>query len=186
MTRARRGVTIPPVESCRLRVLEKALSYRGVTEEPPGSNLGPKSGPHAHVIEAWQRWANGLTGYPWCAAFLCGMVRSACGLIVPTPKRASVGFLEDWAEQVGELLKPGTRPRRGDWIVYRFDADDWPDHIGAVLRVGGVRHWKGGYWFGTARTIEGNTGNAVRVKYRSVRRARFIRIDAKKLEPVAD
>ena len=117
------------MEACRLRALEAARTYLGVREEPAGSNLGPKSGPNAHAIERWQRWANGLTGYPWCAAFLCGMVREACGLVVPTPKRASVGFLEAWAREVGSLLKPGTRPRRGDWIVYRWDSDDWPDGL---------------------------------------------------------
>src|SRR5574341_760686 len=152
----RRGVQA----SCRLRVLGRAMRYRGVREHPPGSNRGPE-------IDRWCRWANGLTGYPWCAAFMCGMVREACGLVVPTPKRASVGFLEAWAAEVGGLLKPVTRPRRGDWIVYRWDADDWPDHIGAVLRVIGVRKWRGGYFFGTVRTIEGNVDDAVRVKYRS-------------------
>ncbi len=164
-------------------MLEHAARYLGVTEEPAGSNLGPRSGEHAHVIEKWQRQANGLTGYPWCAAFLCGMVREACRLVVPTPKRASVGYLEVWAREVGSLLKPGTRPRRGDWIVYRWDSDDWPDHIGAVERVVSVS-WRGSYAFGTVRTLEGNADNAVRRKYRSVRRARFVRIDAKKLSPV--
>jgi len=164
------------VKPCRLRVLDRATRYLGVSEDPPGSNRGPD-------IERWQRWANGLTGYPWCAAFLCAMVREACGLIVPTPKRASVGFLEAWAEEVGSLLKPGTRPRRGDWICYRWDSDDWPDHIGAVLRVVGIRKWRGGYFVGTVRTIEGNVDDAVRVKYRSVRRVKFIRLDAAKLTP---
>jgi len=164
------------VKPCRIRALEHARRYVGVREQPHGSNTGPH-------IERWQKWATGTTGYPWCAAFLCGMVREACGLVVPTPKRASVGFLEDWAGEVGSLLKPGTRPRPGDWICYRFDADDWPDHIGGVLRVVGARKWRGGYFFGTVRTIEGNVGDAVRVKYRSVRRVKFIRIDAAKLEP---
>lgn len=170
------------MEPCRIRALERATHYIGVTESPPGSNLGPSSGPNAHVIEKWQRWANGLTGYPWCAAFLCGMVREACHLVVPTPRRASVGFLEAWAKEVGSLLEPGTRPRRGDWIVYRWDAGDWPDHIGAVERVVAYS-WRGTYVFGTVRTIEGNVDSAVRRKYRSVRRARFVRIDAQKLTP---
>ena len=105
-----------------------------------------------------------------------------CGLVVPTPKRASVGFLEDWAEEVGELLKPGVRPRRGDWVCYRFDADDWPDHIGAIERVLSVK-WRKGAFVGTVRTIEGNTSNAVMRKWRRIDRARFIRIDGKKLAP---
>lgn len=161
---------------CRIRAMRRARRYVGVTEHPLGSNRGPH-------IDRWCRWANGQTGYPWCAAFLCGMVREACHLVVPTPRRASVGFLEAWAKEVGSLLKPGTRPRRGDWIVYRWDADDWPDHIGAVTRVVAIS-WFGSYAFGTVRTIEGNVDNGVRRKYRSVRRARFVRIDAKKLEPV--
>jgi hypothetical protein len=168
----------PDRRACRLKALDKAMTYRGVSEQPPGSNRGPD-------IERWQRWANGLTGYPWCAAFLCGMVREACGLIVPEPRAASVGFLEAWARKVGSLLEPGTRPRRGDWLCYRWDADDWPDHIGAVIRIIGLRKWRGGYFFGTVRTIEGNVDSAVRVKYRSVRRVKFIRIDGKKLKPVA-
>jgi hypothetical protein len=112
------------------------------------------------------------------------MVREACGLVVPTPRRASVGFLEAWAREVGSLLAPGTRPRRGDWICYRWDSDDWPDHIGVVERNVSLR-WRGSYAFGTVRTIEGNVDDAVRRKYRSVRRARFIRIDARKLEPAS-
>ena len=91
--------------------------------------------------------------------------------------------LEAWALEVGSLLKPGTRPRRGDWIVYRWGADDWPDHIGVVSRVVSIT-WRGSYAFGTVRTIEGNVDDAVRRKYRTVRRARFVRIDAKKLTPV--
>lgn len=171
--------------------MQHSRRYVGVREEPPGSNLGPRSGEHAHVIEKWQRWANGLIGYPWCSAFCCGMVREACGLRVPEPRQASVGFLEAWARGVGSLLKPGTRVRRGDWIVYRFDSDDWPDHIGIVTHVLAIG-WAGRYAFGRVRTIEGNTsagndanGGQVQVRYRDIRRARFIRIDAKKLRPVA-
>lgn len=169
-------------QPCRVRALSKARTYVGVHERPAGSNRGPE-------IDRWCRWANGLVGYPWCAAFACGMVREACGLIVPTPKRASVGFLEAWAAEVGSVLKAGTRPRRGDWICYRFDSDNWPDHIGLVDRVLAVE-WDGRWFTGAVRTIEGNTaagddanGGQVQVRYRSNVRAAFIRLDAKKLKP---
>lgn len=171
------------MKPCRIRALGKAREYVGVKEHPPGSNRGPD-------IDRWCKWANGQVGYPWCAAFACGMVREACELIVPDPRRASVGFLEAWAEKVGSLLKPGTRPRRGDWICYRFDSDDWPDHIGIVLRVYAIG-WAGRYAYGRVRTIEGNTsagddanGGQVQIRYRDVRRVKFIRLDAKKLAPV--
>ncbi len=166
---------------CRIRALERARTYVGVKEQPPGSNRGKH-------IDRWCRWANGLVGYPWCAAFTCGMVREACGRIVPEPRRASVGFLEAWARDVGSLVRPGTRPRRGDWIIYRFDTDDWPDHIGIVDRVFAIG-WRGSYAWGRARAIEGNTsgsddanGGQVQIRWRSISRARFVRIDAQKLE----
>jgi hypothetical protein len=139
------------VTPCRIRALDKAATYVGVKEQPAGSNRGPN-------IDRWCKWANGLTGYPWCAAFACGMVREACGLIVPTPKR---------------------------------DNDSWPDHIGLVTKVVEI-DWQGRYFTGAVKTIEGNTsagddanGGQVQVRYRANVRAAFIRIDAKKLKPVA-
>lgn len=177
------------MKACRLRALERAKRYVGVRENPAGSNSdrgrGVRgSGPN---IDRWCRWANGLVGYPWCAAFACGMIREACGLVVPEPRRASVGFLEAWAADVGSLLKPGTRPRTGDWIIYRFDSDDWPDHIGLVDRVF-VISWRGRFAIGRVRTIEGNTsagddanGGQVQVRWRKISRAKFVRINALKL-----
>lgn len=164
------------MEPCRLRALERSARYLGVHEEPPGSNRG-------RDIDRWCLWANGVLGEAWCAAFACGMIREACGLIVPTPNRAGVEYLRRWAEASGELLKPGTRPRRGDWILYDWNADRWYDHIGIVERVLAVR-WSGGRFVGTVRTIEGNTGDAVRRKWRTCSNVAFVRVDAAKLEPV--
>jgi CHAP domain-containing protein len=164
----------------RVKALAQAKLYVGVKEHPAGSNRG------AH-IDRWERWANGITGYPWCAAFVCGMVREVSGLIVPEPRRASVGFLEQWAAGIGELLKPATLPRPGDLVCYRFDSDDWPDHIGFVDKALAAT-WRGSYFYGSIRAIEGNTsaeddanGGEVEVRYRSGVRMRFIRLDAKKL-----
>lgn len=165
----------------RVQALEQARLYVGVREQPSGSNRGPH-------IDRWCRWANGLVGYPWCAAFVCGMYREACGLIVPEPRRASVGFLQAWANEVGALLPAGKRPARGDLVCYRFDSDNWPDHIGIVDRC---PRW--GRYRGYVRTIEGNTsagndanGGQVQVRYReiAVSRVRFIRLDRTKLRRV--
>lgn len=170
------------VKPCRVRARNQARKYIGVKEHPAGSNRGPH-------IDRWCLWANGLVGYPWCSAFACGMVREACGLIVPEPKRASVGFFEAWAKDVGSLT---LRPRAGDLACYRFDDDNWPDHIGFVDKVfesdwevdGDYR-----YFVGSIRAIEGNTsagndanGGQVQVRFRSDVRTRFIRLDAKKLK----
>jgi len=168
---------------CRERVRLRARTYEGVKEHPPGSNRGKH-------IDRWCRWAAGVTGYAWCAAFVCGMVREACGLIVPEPRRASVGFLEAWAKRIGKLLKPGVRPIPGDLVCYRFDPDDWPDHVGIVDKVLAVR-WRKGAFLGAIRTIEGNTsgsddanGGQVQIRFRSALRCSFIRLDAQKLQPV--
>lgn len=168
----------------RAEIVAHARRYIGVREEPAGSNTGPRSGPHKGVIDKWCVWANGLTGYPWCAAFVCGVIREKTGLIVPEPRRAAVGFFEAWARRIGRIVE---RPFRGDIVTYRFDSDDWPDHIGFVDRVLAVR-WLGGKFVGTIRTIEGNTsagndanGGQVQVRYRSARRCKFIRLDPKSL-----
>ncbi len=167
------------VRPVRIWALEQARLYVGVKEHPAGSNRGPH-------IDRWERWANGIVGYPWCAAFVNGMYVESAKLVLPPPKRASVGFLEEWAQSVGAVLKVGVRPAKGDLVCYRFDADNWPDHIGIV---DSVVSWKRGVG-GTLKTIEGNTaagndanGGQVQVRYRTVSasRVRFIRVDRKKL-----
>lgn len=164
----------------RAKIVDHAKIYVGVHEEPAGSNLGPQHPPYPHIIEKWQKWANGLTGYPWCSAFVCGMIREVTGLAVPEPRKASVGFLEKWAESLGLLV---TRPLRGDIVCYRFNSDNWPDHVGFVDKVLAVK-WLGGSFAGTIRTVEGNTsagndanGGAVQIRYRSASRCKFIRLN---------
>lgn len=158
----------------RLGALERAKSYLGVKEHPPGSNHGPQ-------IDRWCKWANGIPGgYPWCAAFACGMFHEV-GHPIKYPKQASVGFLESWAKQNGYMVK---RPFKGDLVCYRFDADNWPDHMGFVEKVLAVK-WFGGKFVGTIKTIEGNTsagndanGGQVQRRYRSASRCTFIRVGA--------
>jgi len=164
----------------RVKALAQAKLYIGVKEHPSGSNRGPH-------IDRWEHWANGQTGYPWCSAFACGMFREVAGLVVPDPRRASVGFLEAWAKEVGDLVPPGVRPRSGDLVCYRFDADNWPDHIGFVDKV---IEW-GDELDYSIRTVEGNTsagndanGGQVQIRYRDGIRCRFVRIEARNLEPL--
>jgi hypothetical protein len=169
----------------RAGIVDYAKKYVGVKEEPPGSNTGPRTPPFAHVIEKWQKWCNGMTGYPWCSAFVCGMIREGGNRIVPEPRAAGVGFFEEWAIEHGALVK---RPLKGDVVTYRFDSDNWPDHIGLIDRVIAVR-WIGGKFAGTIRTIEGNTsagnnanGGQVQIRYRSAYRCKFLRLTPDELE----
>lgn len=171
---------MPAPKPYRLRALLRAKKFVGVKERPAGSNRGPLV-TIDHItggIDVWCRRANGLVGYPWCAAFVCAMFGDI-GYPISYPKRASVGFLMAWAAEQGFEV---ARPLRGDLICYHFDSDNWLDHIGFVDRVLAVR-WRGKAFAGYIRTVEGNTasgndanGGQVQIRYRWVSRCRFIRI----------
>lgn len=164
-----------------VRLVERAKVFVGVKEQPPGSNHGPYDIDKRGGIDSWCYRANGIRGgYPWCAAFVCAMSED-CGYKIPEPRRASVGFLEAWAASVGKLVR---RPLRGDLICYRFDVDNWPDHIGIIDRVISLRWSRSGDFIGVVRTIEGNTargndadGGQVQVRWRRCSgREKFIRL----------
>ena len=73
---------------------------------------------------------------------------------------ASVGNFEAWAEQSSEAMLV-RRPFAGDLVCYRWDKDDWPDHVGIVEKVEALpRPLKGRPWY-FVRTIEGNTSPGI-------------------------
>ena len=177
---------MPQVKASRigLAALEYGLAFVGVKEQPANSNHGPtvwrrdaKGRSRRGGIDYWCFRANGIRGgYPWCAAFATGCFREA-GRVIGDARRASVGFFEAWASQHGYLVK---RPYRGDLVCYRFDSDDWPDHIGIVERVLALPG--GGKPF-LIRVLEGNTsygdnanGGKVMLRTRLAYRCRFVRI----------
>lgn len=138
-----------------------ALSQEGVHEEGQ-NNWGPK---------VQEYLASAGIKYPaaWCMAFVHWCFGRA-GLNLNHINPASVGFFADWGAKMGYLVYD---PEPGDNICFNFDADDWPDHVGFVVRkVGPV-----------VQTIEGNTGSvkfggrdAVEKKLRSTSRCLFIRV----------
>lgn len=132
------------MKNCRLRALDYARAEIGVCEKPPRSNSGPR-------VNQYLRSAGLGPGYPWCMAFV-----HFCYLKAGTKLGgyASVGKFEEWAQEHRHPVV--ARPFKGDLICYRFDSDDWPDHVGIVERVLALR-WKGGRFVGWVRTIEGNT-----------------------------
>jgi hypothetical protein len=165
-----------------LRALKRAHVFVGFKEHPAGSNHGPYDKNLKGGIDDWCYRANGIKGgYPWCSAFTCAMFEDA-GRKITAPLKASVGYLEKWAGEHGYLVK---RPFAGDIVCYRFDSDNWPDHVGIVDKVLAVK-WFGGKFVGTIRTVEGNTsagndanGGQVQIRYRSAARCTFIRIPDK-------
>lgn len=167
-----------------LAALEYGLAFLGVKEQPAGSNHGPtvhrrdkRGRTRVGGIDYWCERANSIRGgYPWCAAFATGCFEAA-GRKIGDARRASVGFFEEWARQHGYLV---ARPFRGDLVCYRFDRDDWPDHIGIVERVLSLP--RGGRPF-LIRVLEGNTsygndanGGKVMLRTRLAARCRFVRI----------
>lgn len=146
----------------REKALQIAIGELGVTEVPRGSNSGPR-------VNQYLASAGLGPGYPWCMAFLNWCFRQA-GLDLEHPNEASVGFFEAWASDKGYLVGV---PMRGDVICYRFDSDNWPDHVGIVERV----------YPGSVDAIEGNTavgndanGGMVMRRGRGLSRAKFARI----------
>lgn len=148
----------------RERALRIAQTQVGVKEDPPGSNWGPK-------VRRYLAAAGIKVPAPWCAAFVTWCYAQA-GKKLTFPNRASVGFFEDWAKKEGFLV---TKPQRGDLVVYRWDDDDWPDHIGFIEKVTAIK-WNSKEFAGRATTIEGNWDNQVKRGTRWFKRARFIRI----------
>jgi hypothetical protein len=166
----------------------KALTYGrlflGVKEHPAGSNHGPdvyrrdkKGRKWKGGIDYWCYKANGIRGgYPWCSAFAAYCFEIA-GRKIGDARRASVGFLEAWGAARGYEVK---RPYRGDLVCYKFDSDNWPDHIGIVDKV--IALPRGGRPF-FIRALEGNTsagndanGGQVQLRYRWASRCKFVRI----------
>jgi hypothetical protein len=166
-----------------VRLVDRAKQFVGVKEHPAGTNRGPYNAKLKGGIDDWCKRAAGVVGYPWCAAFACAMAED-CGYRIPEPRRASVGYLEAWASRVGKLVD---RPLKGDLVCYRFDSDNWPDHIGIIDKVLAVR-WRGTRFVGCVRTVEGNTsagnnanGGQVQIRYRWLDgRCRFVRLVPRK------
>ncbi len=119
-----------------------------VTEEVDGTNCGPRVNEYkaATVLPSAESW-------PWCAAFVCWVVREAMKAIgLPEtagfrrPTTAGAWAFINWSlAQDGTtktLRDPGDDIRPGDIVVFRFS------HIGIAVELP-----EGGY----VGTIEGNT-----------------------------
>jgi hypothetical protein len=147
----------------RLRALERAQRYIGVGEDPPGSNDGLK-------VRAWLHEAGAPAPNPWCAAFDYSM-KTAEGSQSVRKIQYPASVLS-WVEAADAHGWRMPRPYRGDDVAYSWHGHDpHPnDHIGIVEKVLALPRprlnglsWK--YWI---RTVEGNTGDAVRRRWRWV------------------
>ena len=115
--------------------------------------VGVKEKPTNDVIyntDYYGTQVNG-SGYPWCAAFIWDVFRMAghSELFLNGGKSAYCPYIEGWAKQNGRWVTDGYV--RGDLLLYDWDGDRVPDHIGFCLR------WDGD----TGVVIEGNCNDQV-------------------------
>lgn len=153
-------IPVGPTSALGLRLCDIAAGEVGTKE------VGENGGPRIREYQAATWLAPGA--WPWCAAFICWLLKKAAALPFEAPRTAGAWDFERWArEQASKgvrLLKPRQSIQRGDIVIFTFS------HIG--LCVGGERA-------GIINTIEGNTdagggreGDGVYAKTREVRLVR--------------
>ena len=133
-------------------IAEKMVSLAreeiGVSEVD-GSNCGPRVDEYKAAT-----WLDADKGWPWCAAFICWLVREAIegeDVKFKRPRTAGAWDFENWATQQStngvELRKPTNEDiKTGDIVVFTFS------HIGLAVKDADSS--------GYVVTIEGNTNGA--------------------------
>jgi len=128
------------------KIVELAAKEVGIREVPVNSNRGKR-------VQQYQAatWLEG-TGWPWCAAFICWLVREALPSANPPkgfkrPETAGAWDFENWATKMAgkgvERFEAGSKPiRPGDILVFTFS------HIGLAEKAESR---------GSVQTIEGNS-----------------------------
>lgn len=105
--------------------------------------------------EKFWRWY-GFNGHVhWCACF-ASYIAAECGCIQSgiCPKDAGVGGWVSFYKKQHRWARGDYIPHSGDFIIFDWEGDGVPDHIGIVESCDGK----------TVYTIEGNSGNACKRK----------------------
>lgn len=128
----------------RQAALRAAVSQIGVSENPAGSNDGPK----VHVYES----TTGAYGQPWCGSFQTWCWREA-GVAL---SGFNTAYCPSWvaaahAGQHGLRVVSHSEAEAGDLALYDWQRDGVSDHIGIVESVQAGGH----------TAIEGNTSTTV-------------------------
>lgn len=118
----------------------------GTRENPMGSNnIKYNTDYYGHEVSGDK--------YPWCCVFIWWVFRK-CGLIMRFcngNKTAYCPFVVTWAKSHNQWVTSGYQ--LGDILLYDWDGDGRADHIGWCTGVAG----------GYAKSIEGNSSDAVRL-----------------------
>src|SRR3954452_23699124 len=146
----------------RIVTLARKELAKGVREVPDGSTRAP-------AIRRYETATRGaMFGAPWCAYFVSYVARRAGAPIGPGGSGLGyVPYIRSWAKQTKRWTRT---PRAGDLITF-------PQHVGIVENV---------YANHTLTTIEGNSGNAVRRRWRRWGEAMgYVRVAKGAAAPVA-
>ena len=146
-------------------IIKCALSYVGITEDPPGSN---------NVIfnTAYYNRVINHPDYHWCVVGVwytfkeCG----AADLFFDGGKTASCASLWDWAKKNKLTVKT---PARGDLVLFDWDGNGKANHVGIIKEV---------YADGSLDTVEFNVDDAVKEMHRT-NKAQFIAFIRPKYDP---
>jgi hypothetical protein len=127
-------------------IVELARAEIGV-EEVNGTNCGPRVNEYKAAT-----WLDPKVGWPWCAAFVCWLVREAMKLtdVVETetfkrPQTAGAWDFENWSlaqDKSTQTRKPHRGDiKPGDIVVFKFShigiAESAPDKNGVVTTIEG-------------------------------------------------
>lgn len=135
-------------------IVKIATAEIGV-EEVNGSNCGPRVNEYKAAT-----WLDPKHGWPWCAAFVCWVVREALAStgVAETktfkrPRTAGALDLENWSLAQDDSTNTKAPPRGdiipGDIVTFKFNTGG---HVGIAVSTPD----KNGY----VTTIEGNTNSA--------------------------
>lgn len=129
------------------RIAQIAAHELGVSEQPPGSNDGPR-------IAQYRTATAGSGVGPWCAYFASWVAQQA-GVPIG-PNGAGIGYVptvKDWAQRTGRWIAAGSgAPQVGDLVTFDRNGDGVLDHIGVVSGVSSD---------GSIQTVEGNSSDKV-------------------------
>tara|TARA_R110000824_G_scaffold252206_2_gene440947 strand:- start:199 stop:816 length:618 start_codon:yes stop_codon:yes gene_type:complete len=128
------------------RMVGLAKEQIGVSEID-GTNCGP-------IVDEYKAatWLDSTKGWPWCAAFICWLVKEAIkdeDVSFDRPQTAGAWDFENWAKKQDgvELRKPTNHDvKAGDIVIFTFS------HIGLAIKDVDLS--------GDVVTIEGNTNGA--------------------------
>jgi cell wall-associated NlpC family hydrolase len=130
----------PPRPHGAAAAVKWAASQVGTLEQPAGSNAGPR-------ITDWLMASIGITGVPWCQAFVNTALVHGGGEQL---KSAFTPQVVQWGrdKKFGLSIVPNVNDRKpGDFVFFKWPgvSHDFCDHVGIYA--------------GNGQTIEGNTSS---------------------------